>query len=72
MKKPTQSDHLPLSIVARRLFRSYNSTLRLVMTGRLDGDKVNGHWIVTRESVERAAQRAFGRDRNGEHDDGAR
>lgn len=67
-----KSSHIPLSIAARKLRLSYNAALRLVMTGRIDGDKFEGHWYVTRDAMELAAAHAVAPDHKGEPGNGAR
>lgn len=48
------SDSIPLVDAALRLGRSYNATMRLVLTGRLVGQRnERRQWLVTSESLER-------------------
>ena len=50
--------HIPLSQAAFELGRSYHQTLKLLMTRELDGERRDGRWFVSAESLERAKQRA--------------
>ena len=38
---------------AARLKVSYHHALRLVLTGRLEGEQVNGRWVVNVQSIEK-------------------
>lgn len=42
-----------LPLAALQLQRSYNSTLRLVLTGRLEGWQEEGKWFVSLASMEK-------------------
>lgn len=44
---------VPLSDAALALRRSYQSTLRLVMTGQLKGWREGGHWRVEKVDLDR-------------------
>jgi hypothetical protein len=48
---------LPLVIVAQRLKQSYNRTMDMILTGQLAGERIQGRWYVTIESVEAIEQR---------------
>ncbi len=45
-----------LTQAAARLKISYHHALRLVLTGRLEGEQVNGRWVVDLRSVQRMAE----------------
>ena len=55
---------VPLSMGAQRLGMSWASAWRLVLTGRLKGQKVRGRWMLTEASLTNvAAQLAADRER---------
>ena len=41
---------------AKELRLPYHTTLRLVLTGRLEGDRIEGHWFVSEDSLEQFAR----------------
>lgn len=58
-------DSIPLVDAALRLGRSYNSTMRLVLTGKLVGQRnERRQWFVTSESLERFLKDQPPRDRH--------
>lgn len=49
---------IPAVDAALRIRRSYNATIRLVLTGALDGGKdAKGAWVVSSASVDRFLER---------------
>jgi hypothetical protein len=53
MATPTRQ--IPLTTAAMRLGKSWERTWRMVLNGELVGEKQNGRWLVSEESVERLA-----------------
>ena len=47
---------MELTIASQRLGLSYNQIHRLVLTGRLPGEKVGGRWRVDADAVDRFAK----------------
>ena len=47
---------LPLVEAAMKLSLSYGQAWRMLLTGRLDGRKVRGRWVVSSESLEQALE----------------
>lgn len=52
----TQVEPVPLAQAAKRLGLSWGQAWRLLLTGRLCGEKVSGRWFVTGESVDAYAR----------------
>jgi hypothetical protein len=48
-----QGELIPLVEAARRLAVRYGTALNWLLTKRLEGERVHGHWMATSESVER-------------------
>lgn len=52
----TRVESIPLAQAAKELRLSWGQAWRLLLTGRLRGEKVSGRWFVTGESVDAYAQ----------------
>lgn len=58
---------IPLSEAAQQLRISWQRAWRLVLTGDLSGQKVNGRWMVTTASVAQQMDLASGTRSIGAH-----
>ncbi len=49
----SESELIPLTEAARRLCVRYGTALNWLLTKRLEGERIHGHWMTTAHSVER-------------------
>ena len=56
-----ESHEVPLASAAMELQATWPQAYNLLLSGRLEGRKVRGRWLVSRESVEREKLERSGR-----------